>query len=430
MAFPEDRPRAELSEIQQRRLQNLVGGLGGNQFWKTRLAEAGWRDLAQLGKRLEDLSFLAELPTCGKQDLVADQDLNPPYGSNLSEPFERYTRLHRTSGTTGRPLRWLDTGAAWSNILEAWAQIFRVAGVVETDRFAFPFSFGPFIGFWAAFEGAAAAGHLCLPGGGMSSAARLRMIEDNHATVVCCTPTYALRLSEVAEEEGFDLRGGPVRLLIVAGEPGGSVPGVRESIQAAWGARVVDHWGMTELGPLAVEYESSPGGMHVLETECIAEIVAQETFKPVPVGEQGEVVITTLRRIGSPVLRYRTGDLVAVDPEPCGCGRALLRLKGGILGRADDMLTIRGNNVFPSSIEAVIRGVSGVAEFRVVTRREGAMDQLQVDVEPLQGADASEVVSGVVAAIRQTFNFGAAVDAVAPGELPRFEMKGRRFVRE
>ena len=430
MSFPEDLPQSELRGVQQRRLQSLVRGLGGNQFWKTRLSEAGWEDLAELGDRLDDLSLLAELPTCGKDELVADQDQNPPYGSNLSEPLDRYTRLHQTSGTTGRPLRWLDTPAAWSNILEAWSQIFRVAGVVDSDRFAFPFSFGPFIGFWAAFEGATAAGHLCLPGGGMSSAARLRMIEENHATVVCCTPTYAMRLSEVAGEEGFDLPGGPVRLLIVAGEPGGSVAGVREAIETGWGARVVDHWGMTELGPLAVECDSSPGGMHVLETECIAEIVGQETLEPVRVGEQGELVITTLRRTGSPVLRYRTGDLVIADPEPCGCGRSLLRLRGGILGRVDDMLTIRGNNVFPSSIEAVIRSVPGVAEFRVVTRREGAMDQLRVDVEPAPGAEASGVVNGVVAAIRETFNFGAVVDAVAPGDLPRFELKGRRFVRE
>ena len=131
MSFPEDLPRSELSDVQQRRLQSLVRGLSGNPFWKTRLAEAGWEDLAELGDRLDDLSLLAELPTCGKEELVTDQDRNQPYGSNLSEPLERYTRLHQTSGTTGRPLRWLDTSAAWLNLLEAWSQIFRVAGVVD-----------------------------------------------------------------------------------------------------------------------------------------------------------------------------------------------------------------------------------------------------------------------------------------------------------
>ena len=323
--------------------------------------------------------------------------------------------MHQTSGTTGRPLRWLDTPSAWSNLLEAWAQIFRIAGVVPSDRFAFPFSFGPFIGFWAAFEGAAEAGHLCLPGGGMSSAARLQLIADNQATVVCCTPTYALRLAEVAAGEGADLSRGSVRMLIVAGEPGGSVPGIRDAIESAWGARVIDHWGMTELGPLAVECESEPGGMHMLETECIAEAVDPEQLQPVAAGEQGELLITTLRRSGSPVLRYRTGDLVVVDPEPCGCGRALLRLRGGILGRADDMITVRGNNVFPASIEAVIRGVDGVAEFRVLLGSDGAMDRLSVEIEPVEGAVEGAVAEGVAAAIRGTFNFGADVTAVAAG---------------
>jgi phenylacetate-CoA ligase len=256
------------------------------------------------------------------------------------------------------------------------------------------------------------------------------MIEDNRATVVCCTPTYALRLAEVASGEGVELSSGSVRMLIVAGEPGGSVPGVRDAIESAWGARVIDHWGMTELGPMAVECAESPGGMHVLETECVAEVVDPESLEPVAVGEQGELLITTLRRNGSPVLRYRTGDLVVVDPDPCACGRALLRLRGGILGRGDDMITVRGNNVFPSSIEAVIRSVDGVAEFRVIVGTRNAMDSLTVEIEPVEGVEAGLVAESVAAAIRETFSFAADVRAVAVGSLPRFELKGRRFVRD
>jgi len=431
MSFPEDSDRDQLRALQAERLRSLVGDvLGGNAFWRGRLRDAGFEDLAALAERLQDLEVLSELPVCSKEDLVSDQDSEQPYGSNLSEPISAYTRLHQTSGTTGRPLRWLDTPSTWSNVLEAWAQIFRIAGVVSSDRFAFPFSFGPFIGFWAAFEGAAAAGHLCLPGGGMSSAARLRLIEDNAATVVCCTPTYALRLAEVATGEGVDLASGSVRMLIVAGEPGGSVPGIRDAIESAWGAGVIDHWGMTELGPLAVECAAAPGGMHLLESECIAEVVDSERLQPVAAGEQGELLITTLRRSGSPVLRYRTGDLVEVDPEPCGCGRVLLRLRGGILGRSDDMITVRGNNVFPSSIEAVIRSVEGVAEFRVLLGSEGSLDRLSVEIEPVAGVAEEALSETVAAAIRATFNFGADVEAVATGTLPRFELKGRRFVRD
>ena len=431
MSLPEDLSREELDAVQLERLIVLVQDvLSGNAFWKKRLEESGWGSSVDVTTRVDGLGFLSEFPVCSKQDFVVDQDENPPYGTNLSESLTSYTRLHQTSGTTGRPLRWLDTPVAWENLLDAWSQMFRIAGVTVEDRFAFPFSFGPFIGFWAAFEGAVASGHLCLPGGGMSSGSRLRLIQDNQATVLCCTPTYALRLAEVAREEAIDLASGSVRMLIVAGETGGSVPGIREEIESAWGARVIDHWGMTELGPIAVECVEGPGGMHVLEGECVVEIVDPDTLETVPPGVQGELLVTTLRRTGSPVLRYRTGDLVVADPEPCPCGRSLLRLKGGILGRADDMITVRGNNVFPSSIEAVIRRVNGVAEFRVVIGSESALDRFSVEIEPAAGAVVDEVLAGVEAGIRETFNFQAEVSAVSPGQLPRFELKGRRFVRK
>ena len=431
MSCAEDLDREQLDVLQRERLQALVGGpIASNAFWQAHLEAGGVEDVGQWAAGLGSGTGLCDLPVCSKQDLVNDQSAHPPYGSNFSQPLSSYTRLHQTSGTTGHPLRWLDTPEAWSNVLDAWSQIFRIAGVESSDVFAFPFSFGPFIGFWAAFEGAVAAGHLSVPGGGLSSAARLRMIEDNRATVVCCTPTYALRLAEVASSEGVELSSGSVRMLIVAGEPGGSVPGVRDAIESAWGARVIDHWGMTELGPMAVECAESPGGMHVLETECVAEVVDPESLEPVAVGEQGELLVTTLRRNGSPVLRYRTGDLVVVDPDPCACGRALLRLRGGILGRGDDMITVRGNNVFPSSIEAVIRSVDGVAEFRVIVGTRNAMDSLTVEIEPVEGVEAGLVAESVAAAIRETFSFAADVRAVAVGSLPRFELKGRRFVRD
>src|SRR5262249_20860212 len=153
----------------------------------------------------------------------------------------------------------------------------------------------------------------CLAAGGMSSPARLKFIAENNATIVCCTPTYALRLAEVALEEGIDLAQGSVRALIVAGEPGGGLGTIRERIEAAWGARVFDHWGMTELGPLAAECVEDPGHLYVLETECIPEILDPATCQPVAPGQPGELVITSLGRWGSPLFRYRTGDIVEAD---------------------------------------------------------------------------------------------------------------------
>ncbi|MCX7422824.1 MAG: AMP-binding protein, partial [Planctomycetia bacterium] len=256
---------------QSKRLTELLRSIvPANRFWSEKWRTAGMT-LAQGERRVP--GDLAKLPLLTKAELVADHAAHGPYGSNLTFEVGTYSRFCQTSGTTGEPLRWLDTTESWQWMLDCWEQIFELADVRADDRFCFPFSFGPFLGFWAAFDGAARLGRLCLPGGGMSSESRLKLIAENRATVVCCTPTYALRLAEVASELGIDLKSSSVRLLIVAGEPGGSVSSIRTRIETAWGARVIDHWGMTEVGPLAGECVENPGGLHILETECIAEII-------------------------------------------------------------------------------------------------------------------------------------------------------------
>src|SRR5262249_11534361 len=181
---------------------------------------------------------LQRLPLTTKSEILADQAAQPPHGTNLTCDLGRYSRLHQTSGTTGTPLRWLDTPESWDLILENWRQLFGLMGLRRDDRLFFPFSFGPFLGFWAAFEGANRLGNLCLAAGGMSSAARLRLLMENQATVVCCTPTYALRLAEVAAEQKIELSSGLVRAVLVAGEPGGNIPATRRRIETAWGADV------------------------------------------------------------------------------------------------------------------------------------------------------------------------------------------------
>ena len=205
---------------------------------------------------------MARLPFVTKFELIADQREHPPYGEILTYPLDRYSRLHQTSGTTsGKALCWLDTPASWECLLRCWQDSFPMMGLTPSDRFFFPFSFGPFIGFWSAFEAASHAGFLCIPGGGMTSTARLRFLMDHDATIICCTPTYALHLSELAANEGIDLAASRVRVVIVAGEPGGSIPATRQRIEKVWGARVFDHYGMTEVGPVAVELVGSPRSM-------------------------------------------------------------------------------------------------------------------------------------------------------------------------
>lgn len=420
--------RVDIEAVQEKRLlQMLQTIIPRNRFYadKFRQAEVKVDDI----RSLNDLS---RLPLTTKQELVDSQTQQPPYGANLSYPSTAYSRLHQTSGTTGRPMRWLDTPKSWDWILECWRQIYLLAGVTASDRFFFPFSFGPFIGFWAAFEGAARLGNFVIAGGGMSTLLRLQAMIENEATVVCCTPTYALRMAEVAEAEGIDLRESSVRLIIVAGEPGGSISATRSRMESSWDARVIDHWGMTEIASLGIESVDRPGGLYLLETETIAEILDPQTLSPVPKGQVGELVITNLGRIGSPLIRYRTRDLVMAGVEDDPVGRELLWLQGGILGRSDDMVTIRGNNVFPSSVEAVLRQIDGLAEYRVDVKTVRSMHELSVTVEPTpEMADSGgEFLATVQNRLRSGLGFGCDVRLVPPGELPRFDLKGKRFFRE
>jgi phenylacetate-CoA ligase len=414
-----------IEQIQSRRLTEMLEAIiPRNRFYTTKLEAAGINV-----DDIRGLDDLRRLPVTTKQELVDSQAQQPPYGANLSYPSTAYTRLHQTSGTTGRPMRWMDTAASWDWIMECWRQIYLLAGLTKHDRLFFPFSFGPFIGFWAAFEGASRLGNFVIAGGGMSTSIRLHAMIENEATVVCCTPTYALRMAEVAAQEGIDLQESSVRMLIVAGEPGGAIPATRTRIESAWDARVIDHWGMTEIASLGIESEDRAGGMYLLETEMIAEIVDPETLEPVPTGEVGELLITNLGRIGSPLIRYRTRDLVQASTDEDPFGRKLLWLSGGILGRSDDMVTVRGNNVFPSSVEAVLREIDAVAEFRIDVRTVRAMHELCITVEPTSIEAGQGLQEMVKETLRKRLGFACEVALAEPNELPRFELKSRRFHR-
>jgi phenylacetate-CoA ligase len=416
-------PPDTLRDAQFGRLRALLAEvLPGNRFLARKLA----------GVRPDDLrgpADLARLPFTTKPELAADQAEHPPYGSTLSYPVERYSRLHQTSGTsTGRPLRWLDTPDSWEAVLRCWLVSFPFMGLSPADRVFFPFSFGPFIGFWSAFEAASRYGALVLPGGGMPSTARLRFLIEHEATVVFATPTYALHLAELAAKERIDLAGSPVRMLVVAGEPGGTIPATRQRIEDVWGARVFDHYGMTEVGPVAVETVDTPGEMILLESEYIAEVLTPNGTDPVPDGEYGELVLTNLGRAGCPLVRYRTGDLVRVSTTPDPAGRTWRRLAGGILGRADDMIHVRGNNLYPAAIEAIVRRFPAVAEYRIHVDHTGPLADLRIEVEPADGHDGPALADAVGRAVRDELLFRVEVTAAACGSLPRFELKARRLV--
>lgn len=317
-------------------------------------------------------------------------------------------------------------------MLNCWVQVFEAAGITDEDRLFFAFSFAPFLGFWTAFEAAVSLGCLCIPGGGLSSAARLAMMMDNGVTVLCCTPTYALRLAEVAREEEADLTRTEVKKILVAGEPGGSVPNVRSKIETLWGgARVLDHHGMTEIGPVSYQCPNRSDVLHILESDYIAELIDPQSGQPTDPGQTGELVLTNLGRLGSPLLRYRTGDLVKMAPgQPCECGSYEVALQGGILGRTDDMVTVRGVNLYPSAVDEVVRAYDEVGEYRVVIRTQRELAELTLEVEPSSNnLDPAKLADRLRKRLEKAFALRISASIVPSGSLPRFEMKARRWVR-
>lgn len=403
----------------------LRSAIPANPFYTRKLASAG--DLSPL-ESLEE--FSTRLPFTTKAELSADHLAHPPYGSNLTFPLERYTRCHQTSGTSGQPMRWLDTNESWSGLLDNWSEIYRAAQVTAADHVFFAFSFGPFLGFWTAFEAALRIGCLCVPGGGMSSATRLRALLANRATVLCCTPTYARRLAEVAQVEGIPLRESNVRLIIVAGEPGGSVPAFRDEVSRAWnGARIFDHYGLTEVGPAAHECHDRPGTLRVIESAYLPEVIDPKTGQPAAPGQTGELVLTTLNRVASPLIRYRTGDLVkplAAEDNPPGVPD--LCLGGGILGRVDDMVLVRGVNVYPTAVDEIVHEIGGISEYQVTVRQGRALTELEVTIEV--AGDAEPVRARLERRLQECLTLRVPVKLAPAGALPRFEMKARRWLRE
>ena len=391
--------------------------LASNQFVGRKWRAAGVRSVEDL-RSWDDFR---RLPLTEKEELVDDQTSNPPFGTNLTYALERYVRVHQTSGTSGSPLRWLDTQESWEWWARCWGFVLRGAGVGPADRVFFPFSFGLFIGFWAGFEGTRALGALAIPGGGQDSPTRLAWIEALGATVLVCTPSYALHLAEVARERGIDLSKLPVRITLHAGEPGAGIPAVRARIEDGWGARAFDHGGMTETGAYGYEC-TQQAGLHVNESEFIVEVIDPATAGP---ARDGELVLTNLGRVGSPVVRYRTGDHVRLAEAPCPCGRTFSRLEGGILGRLDDMLIVRGVNVFPAAIEGVVRRFPAIDEFQIEVFRVGELDEVRVLVEVGDTAGASRLQE----ALRASLGIRLEVAPVPPRSLPRYELKARRVVR-
>jgi phenylacetate-CoA ligase len=382
--------------------------------------------LAQTPRPLGSLEDLSAWPLTYKEELVGSA--SSAFAKNLTWPRARYSRLHQTSGTSGRPLVVLDSRDDWQWWLECWQYVFDAAEVDAGESVLLAFSFGPFIGFWSAYDAAAARGCLVVPTGSMATLARLELIRSSGAKALLCTPSYALHMAEVARQHSINTRSLGVRAIIVAGEPGGSLPNVRGRIEEDWNATVIDHAGATEVGPWGFG-DRNGKGLFVLETEFIAEFLSVDTGEPADEGQLSHLILTSLGRPGAPIIRYRTGDLVrpswrGVEVAEGGACHFVF-LDGGVLGRADDMVTVRGVNVFPSSIDQIIRGFPEVIEYRVTLSRQGELDHLQVEVE-----DRLSQPQRIAAELRVRLGLRVETTLVEPGTLPRFDGKGKRFIDE
>ena len=406
--------RVQLREHQQTRFNRLIETvLPDNAFYAAKFAGHN--------TKLQSLDELSTLPFTTKADLVAADREN----SNQTFARSEYVRFHRTSGTSGKPLAILDTANDWAAWIESWQYVLDSAEISSDDIAVMAFSFGPFIGFWSANDALAHRGAMVVPAGGMSTRARLDLIFDSEATVICSTPTYAMRMAEVAKENNIRLTDSRVRRMIVAGEPGGSIPAIRERIESAWGATVIDHSGATEVGPWGYT-NADRTGLHVIERDFIAEFIDQDSLQSIDPASSPpkpcELVLTSLERTGMPAIRYRTGDLVI--PRFDENGNNFVLLDGGVLGRADDMVIVRGVNVFPSSIEAILRDCADVGEFQITANKNGEMDELEVSIENVNAARCSEIDE----LFQSRLGLRVAINSVEQGTLPRFEAKSKRFI--
>ncbi|MED4116231.1 AMP-binding protein [Priestia megaterium] len=407
--------QVDLKTYQIQKLNELLVFVKGfNEFYKEKLKE--------IHLPITSLKDLSRLPLTTKKEFAEDQNLYPPYGRNHSYPESSYIRYHQTSGTTGRPLKVLDTKESWNWWSDCWMEVLKSAGVTNNDRAYLAFSFGPFIGFWAAYEAVQKLGGMVIPGGSMSSEERLNSMLQNEATVLFCTPSYALHLAEVAEKLGLNIKDSTIKKIITAGESGGSVPSTRAQIENLWGAKLFDHVGMTEMGAYGYSCQEQKG-LHVNEAQFITEVINPETLEHVAPGERGELVLTNLGRFGYPMIRYRTGDAVVYQPEACACGTPFLFLPGGLLGRTDDMVVIRGVNIYPSSLEAIVREIDSIKEFRIIYYTEQEMNQVKIQIE-----GPEEVVPILAQLLRKRIGLRIDVERVEDNSLKRFTMKARRVI--
>lgn len=424
--YTETLPRAELDRLHLRKLRALVA-----YAYARSAMYRGVLDRAKVKpddiRTMDD--FEQRLPIIDKKEILEAQAAAPPFGDALAVPGDFFLHRFQTSGSTGVPLHIPLTH--YSSLLwgESWMYLFWAIGLRPRHAFYFPFHWGVFAAFWSAYMGVRRLGGTVISGGGLDSKARVSQILAYRPDVVLATPTYALYLAEVAREMSVDLEKSSVSVVIVSGEPGGSIPTTRQAIAEAWGAEVYELYGIAELGP------TNPGcrlgdRVHLCEDWYHALVVDREGRR-VRDGEVGEHIVTSYIQHGQPLIKYRTHDLVRWTHAPCACGTTWVGYPGGVLGRTDHMIIVKGVNVYPTAVEALLHRVAGLSEhYEVHVSREAANDVVTVKAEARADVPAAlypRIRGEAAGLLKGTIGVSIGVEVRAPGTLPRYELKARRF---
>jgi phenylacetate-CoA ligase len=425
-------PREELRALQLHKLRRMCEwAYTTTPFHRRKFDAAGFKP-----DQLRTLDDIRRIPFMTREEWMESLMEKPMFGDLLATDPVNAIRYHLTSGTSGRtPIRVLDSTKDWDWIAEMWCYGLWGFGIRPEDTVYFAFGYGSFIGFWGAHYACEKMGALVIPGGAQTTEARIKQIIEMGATTVCSTPTYALHLWQKAREMGIDLaREGKVNKLICSGEPAGSIPAVKQQLEEAWGAKCGDTAGMTELGTIMIfECSHQPGGTHIIEDHFIEEVLNPSSGEPVGYGELGERVVTSFGRGFIPVLRYRTRDMVMKVPaSTCSCGRTWDLYDGGIRGRWDDMKLIRGTNVYPRAVEAIVREYPAIDEFQIyISRRDDMQDEITIKVEIKPGhesewPDLKVKLAKDLAGAHEGLRFN--IERMDYGVLPHFELKAKRLV--
>jgi phenylacetate-CoA ligase len=354
-----------------------------------------------------------------------------PYGDALCVPLEEVTEFRQTSGTTGQPVYQPDTWQDWEWWAECWSYILWAQGYRPRDRVFLPFGYNVFVAFWAAHYAAEKLGCEVVPGGVLDTQARILKIQELRATAMMATPTYVLGMADTARKMGLAPEKMTIEKITCAGEPGASIPSTKKRMEDAWGAKVYDHAGATEIGAWCFECTAQSGGLHVNEAFFLVEIEDIETGQIIEEpGKRGKMIISALDRQAQPCIRFDSKDVIEWAEAPCPCGRTFRLIKGGVQGRADNITKVKGVLLSPGAIEEVVRGIEGLGdEFEVIVDKLGDIDRITLKVElvPEYADRRPEIEPRLKDQLRLKTNLGYVLEFHKHGTLTRYEVKAKRF---